>query len=177
MLTLDQFSYHLPKKLIANEPTQPRDHSRLMVVNRETGNINHHLFYELDQILKPGDVLVRNNTRVIMARLYGQKETGGKIEILLNKPIKPDQWDTWECLTKPGIKKNLKFKILPRHLKLASESHPLSSRSSEANLDETRWVQNDKTMMSARCIDQGDDGFTRIIKFDYSSNFFELIDK
>ena len=177
MLTLDRFSYHLPKELIANEPTQPRDHSRLMVVNRETGNINHHRFYELDQILKPGDVLVRNNTRVIMARLYGQKETGGKIEILLNKPVNPGQWDTWECLTKPGIRKNLKFKILPRHPELVSGSHTLNSRDSETHLDGARWVQNDRVMMSARCIDLGDDSFTRIIKFDYQGDFFELIDK
>ena len=88
MLTLDQFSYHLPKKLIAQKPVVPRDHSRLMVISRQNQIIKHHHFFELNQFLKPGDVLVRNNTKVIMARLYGTKNTGGKVEILLNKPTK-----------------------------------------------------------------------------------------
>ncbi len=147
-LTLNQFNYQLPQELIANEPVSPRDHSRLMVLDRQIGKLDHRHFYELDQILKPSDVLVRNNTKVIMARLIGYKPTGGKVEILLNKPVKFGKWDTWECLTKPGLKENSKLK-----------------------------VQNSKIRMFAICIGMGDDGFTRIVKFDYAGDFFEVIDK
>ena len=96
-----EFDYHLPQKLIAQNPIEPRDHSRLMVLNRKKQSITHDYFYNLPQYLTKNDVLVFNESKVIPARLYGKKETGGKVELLLLKKLEPD---TWECMSKPGIK-------------------------------------------------------------------------
>jgi len=96
---LIDYDYPLPKELIGQQPREPRDHSRLMIVDRRTGAIKETLFYGILDELRPGDVLVRNATRVIPARLYGHKETGGVVEILLLKRI---DRDNWECLLKPA---------------------------------------------------------------------------
>lgn len=95
--------YPLPDELIAQEPVNPRDSSRLLLLHKVTGQTAHHSFRELPNLLRPGDVLVRNNSRVIPARLFGTKPTGGKIEVLLNRLLDP-QSNTWECLLKPGLK-------------------------------------------------------------------------
>lgn len=90
-----EFDFHLPKELIAQHPLEQRETSRLLVVHKESKKIEHRHFYDLHQFLKPGDVLVRNNTRVIPARLFGTKEiTGAHIELLLLK----QDGDVWECL-------------------------------------------------------------------------------
>ncbi len=90
-----EFDFHLPKELIAQHPLEQRETSRLLVVHKESKKIEHRHFYDLHQFLKPGDVLVRNNTRVIPARLFGTKEiTGAHIELLLLK----QDGDIWECL-------------------------------------------------------------------------------
>ncbi|HVJ50434.1 tRNA preQ1(34) S-adenosylmethionine ribosyltransferase-isomerase QueA [Desulfitobacterium sp.] len=99
-MELSDFDFYLPQELIAQHPVEPRDSSRLMVVNRASGEINHHIFHELPNLLQPGDVLVVNNTRVIPARLIGEKEeTGAHIECLLLKRV---ERDVWEILIKPG---------------------------------------------------------------------------
>ncbi|MEA4900401.1 tRNA preQ1(34) S-adenosylmethionine ribosyltransferase-isomerase QueA [Desulfitobacterium sp.] len=99
-MEISDFDYYLPQELIAQHPVEPRDSSRLMVVNRQSGEIEHHIFHELPDLLKPGDVLVVNNTRVIPARLIGEKEgTGAHIECLLLKRV---ERDVWEVLVKPG---------------------------------------------------------------------------
>lgn len=95
------FDYHLPKSLIANSPAEPRDSSRLMVIDRKGGQISHYHFFEIDKFLGKNDVLVLNKTKVFPARIFGKKPTGGKVEILLHKNI--DEF-TWEALTKPGLK-------------------------------------------------------------------------
>lgn len=96
------FYYDLPEELIAQDPLEDRSSSRLMHLNRETGEISHHHFREILQFLRPGDCLVINDTKVIPARLYGHKEeTGALIEILL---LKRREKDVWECLVKPGKK-------------------------------------------------------------------------
>ena len=96
------FYYDLPEELIAQDPLEDRSSSRLMHLNRETGEISHHHFREILQFLRPGDCLVINDTKVIPARLYGHKEeTGALIEILL---LKRREKDIWECLVKPGKK-------------------------------------------------------------------------
>ena len=82
-LTIDQFDYHLPSQLIAQRPLSQRDASRLLLLQRETGQVEHRHFADLLELLQPGDVLVFNDSRVIPARLFGRKETGGKVEILL----------------------------------------------------------------------------------------------
>ena len=96
------FYYDLPEELIAQDPLEDRSSSRLMHLNRETGEISHHHFREILQFLRPGDCLVINDTKVIPARLIGEKEeTGAKIEVLL---LKRGADDVWETLVKPGRK-------------------------------------------------------------------------
>ena len=81
MLKSDYF-YELPEELIAQTPIEPRDHSRLMVIDRRTGAVQHRHFYDLCEFLRPGDCLVVNDTKVLPARLYGEKEgTGGAVEV------------------------------------------------------------------------------------------------
>lgn len=92
-MKLSDFDYNLPEELIAQHPTDPRDHSRLLVLNIKTGKIEHTHFYDLTRFLNRGDVLVLNDSKVFPARLVGAKETGGKVEILLNKELKPGLWE------------------------------------------------------------------------------------
>ncbi len=89
------FNYHLPKSSIAQTPLEPRDSSRLLVLHRETGNLEHKIFSQIGEYLHPGDLLVLNQTRVIPARIHARKPTGGKVELLLLR--KKDEL-TWECL-------------------------------------------------------------------------------
>lgn len=110
-LRLNSYNYYLPPELIAQSPAKPRDHSRLLILNRKTNKIIHDYFYHLPNYLTKGDVLVFNNSKVIPARLFGHKETGGKIEIFLLKKIKEN---IWECLTKGKIKEQQKI-ILPKN--------------------------------------------------------------
>ena len=99
-MQLKDFYYELPQELIAQSPAQKRDMSRLLVMNRKTGQTEHRHFYELKNYLVPGDCLVINNTRVIPARLLGEREdTGGRIEFVL---LKKRGDDIWEVLLKPG---------------------------------------------------------------------------
>ena len=96
------FYYDLPEELIAQDPLEDRTASRLLVLNRETGAIEHKIFSDVIDYLNKGDCLVINNTRVIPARLIGEKEgTGGKVEVLL---LKRRANDVWETLVKPGKK-------------------------------------------------------------------------
>lgn len=96
------FYYDLPKELIAQDPLEDRSSSRLMVLHRKTGRLEHRHFSDIVEYLRPGDCLVRNNTKVIPARLYGAREdTGGAVELLL---LKRKENDIWETLVKPGKK-------------------------------------------------------------------------
>ena len=108
-LLKSDYYYDLPEELIAQDPIEDRSSSRLMVLNRESGEVSHHRFYEIGDFLNPGDTLVLNNTKVIPARLYGVKEeTGAVIEVLLLKRL-PD--GTHECLAKPGKKAKVGCRI------------------------------------------------------------------
>ena len=107
MLVTD-FDYELPQELIAQHPMEPRDHSRLLVVDKKTGEIEHKHFYNLVDYLKPGDVLVFNDTRVIPARLHGTKDTGAHVEVFLL--TRRDATD-WEVLVRPGKKLQVGAKI------------------------------------------------------------------
>ena len=94
------FDFHLPEELIAQTPLEKRDASKLLVVNRETGEMQDKHFHSIIDMLEPGDALVMNDTRVLPARLYGQKEeTGGHVELLL---LKNTSGDEWEVLAKPA---------------------------------------------------------------------------
>ena len=99
-MKLEDLDYYLPEELIAQTPLVKRDESRLLVLDKETGEIEHKKFYDIIDYLTPGDTLVLNDTKVLPARLIGTKEeTGAVIEILLLKNIEGDKW---ECLTKPA---------------------------------------------------------------------------
>ena len=99
-MKVDLFDFYLPEELIAQTPSEKRDHSRLLAVNKSTHTYEDKHFYDILDYLRPGDVLVRNNTKVIPARLIGIKEvTGAHCELLLLKQI---EGDNWECLCKPA---------------------------------------------------------------------------
>lgn len=89
------FDYILPPEAIAQTPAEPRDSSRLLVLNRATGQIEHKIFHQVGESLRPGDLLVLNQTRVIPARIFAHKSTGGRIELLL---LRREDERTWECL-------------------------------------------------------------------------------
>ena len=92
-MNVNQFDYYLPPELIAQTPIEPRHASRLMVIDRRSGKISHHTFADLIDWLRPGDILVANDSRVIPARLFGHKQSGGKVELLLLKRIDTTRWE------------------------------------------------------------------------------------
>lgn len=100
-MKVEDFNYALPPELIAQEPLQRRDASRLLILDKKSGTLRHSYFYDLGQELRPGDLLVLNETKVLPARLYGEKETGAKIELLL---LKQEGLKRWQALVKPGKK-------------------------------------------------------------------------
>ena len=103
------FDYPLPSKLIAQTPVEPRDQSRLMVLDRSDGSIKHRKFFEIAKYLRAGDVLVFNNSRVIPARLNGRKvDSGGRVEILLLRQLDSS---VWEALVKPSKRVNIGTRI------------------------------------------------------------------
>lgn len=103
-MKITEYDYHLPEELIAQSPLEARDSSKLMILNRETQEIEHKKFYNIIDYFKKGDLLVRNSTKVIPARLFGQKETGGILEVFLLKRI---DLNKWEVLLKPAKKLKL----------------------------------------------------------------------
>lgn len=100
-MLLTEFDYELPEELIAQKPLEPRNASRLMILNPATREIRHEYFYDLGKFLKAGDALIFNDTRVIPARLIGNRKTGGRVEVFLLRRL--DNF-TWETLVKPGRK-------------------------------------------------------------------------
>ena len=108
-MKVSEFNYDLPEELIAQVPIKNRDESRLMVVNREKRTIEHRTFKDTIDYLEPGDCLVRNNTKVIPARLYGKKETGANVEFLLLNNI---EGDIWESIVRPGNKLHIGTKVI-----------------------------------------------------------------
>ena len=108
-MDVKDFDYELPEELIAQDPIENRSDSRLMILDKETGAVQHKIFHDIIDELKSGDCLVINNTRVIPARLYGVREgTGAKIEVLL---LKRKENDVWETLVKPGKKCKIGTKL------------------------------------------------------------------
>lgn len=108
-MLLSDFHYELPADRIAQQPLNPRDHSRLLILDRQTGDITHRRFYHVPDYLEPGDTLVFNNTRVIPARLLGVRaDTGGKVEVFLLNRLNDTDWET---LVKPGKRARTGMKI------------------------------------------------------------------
>lgn len=129
---LKDYDYNLPEELIGQHPREPRDHAKLLVVNREEKSWEDKYFYDLLDYLKAGDVLVRNSTKVIPARLFGQKESGGVLEVLL---VKRKDLDTWECLLKPAKKLKLGQKLY------IGENHELVAELLEIQEDGNRVLK------------------------------------
>ena len=142
------FYYDLPKERIAQTPIEPRDHSKMMVLHRDTDEIEHKHFYDILNYLNQGDCLVLNNSKVLPARIFGVKEgTGAKIEFLLTKRI---EGDTWETMVRPG-----------KRLKVG---------------DVVSFSEDDKKPFRAVIKDYGQDG-TRIVKFEYEGIFLERLEE
>ena len=119
MRTAD-FDYYLPEELIAQEPVTPRDHSRLLVIDRNTGDLQHRHFYDIIEYLKPGDLLVMNDSRVIPARLLGSKVTGAAVEVVLIERVEPG---LWKAIVKPGNKIKKGNKMIFQDLICTVEEH------------------------------------------------------
>ncbi|MBW2602809.1 MAG: tRNA preQ1(34) S-adenosylmethionine ribosyltransferase-isomerase QueA [Deltaproteobacteria bacterium] len=151
MFSLNDYDYHLPEERVAQKPVEGRDRSRLLFMNRETGEVAHHKFLDIYDLLSPSDVLVINNTEVIPARLFGQKETGGKAEVLiLDYPgNKKSRIDNGECVCRCLIKTSKRPK------------------------DGTSLVFNQK--LKARIVNFKAGIYT--VKFSYKGDFEHIIDR
>ncbi len=148
-MNINDFNYDLPERLIAQHPEEKRDNSRLLVVNRKTARVEHKHFYDILDYLEKGDCLVLNNSKVLPARLLGQKiETGAKVEFLLIKRI---EGNLWETMVKPGKKLKVGDKV-----QFTKEG-------------------SDKTLI-AEIKDFGEEG-TRIVEFSYNGVFLELLEE
>lgn len=144
----NQFNYTLPQELIAQSPIYPRDHSRLLCLNKKTGDIDHKHFYDVIDYLDPGDCLVLNDSKVFPARIFGEKiNSEKKVEFLLLNQIK---LNTWESLVRPGKKVKLHDTFI--------------------------FGKNKKYELKAKIIDIKPDG-NRIIQFDPVDNFFDNLEK
>ncbi len=108
-MKVSEFNYELPEELIAQTPLEKRDESRLMILNAKKQTIEHKIFKDIINYLEPGDCLVRNNTKVIPARIYGKKETGAHVEFLLLNNI---EGDIWETIVRPGNKLHIGTKVI-----------------------------------------------------------------
>lgn len=156
-MRVDAFDFYLPERLIAQTPLAERTASRLLTLDKRTGEIGHHQFEQLEQYLKAGDVLVLNDTRVIPARLFGVKaDTGAKAEILLLKQLDGDRW---EALVRPG-----------KRLKPGSIIHFGSAS------DDGQGKDAGKPLLKAVVEEDGGMG-NRTLRFEYEGVFHEILDR
>lgn len=126
------FDYHLPDTSIAQTPAEPRDSSRLLVLHRQSGEVEHRLFRDVSLFLRPGDLLVLNRTRVIPARIFARKETGGKVELLL---LRRRDTLTWEALVGgKGLRVGKKVFVDSKVSRLWSDKDDLSEKSGDFSL-------------------------------------------
>ena len=170
-MNVSDFDYNLPEELIAQVPIEKRDESRLMVLNRDKQTIEHKKFKDIIDYLEPGDCLVRNNTKVIPARIYGRKETGAHVEFLLLNNI---EGDIWECIVRPGNKLHIGTKVL------FDENNETSNDNPNSGYSDVNKNQNDKNgtkpLLEAEILDIMPGG-TRKVKFVYNGIFNEILDK
>lgn len=160
---INDFDYELPKELIAQTPAEKRDCSRLMVVDRATGAVEHRHFYDILEYLGPGDCLVLNNSKVLPARLFGAKEgTGAKVEFLLTKRI---EGDTWETMVRPG-----------KRLKVGDTVSFAGSDGSDGSDCSDGSDGGQGKLFRAVIKDYGEDG-TRIVEFEYDGIFLERLEE
>lgn len=159
-MKVSDFNYDLPKELIAQVPIKNRDESRLMILDRKSQTIDHKIFRDIIDYLEPGDCLVRNNTKVIPARLYGVKEeTGAHVEFLL---LNRREGDTWEVMVKPGKK------LMPGTKVIFGEG--LFDDESSEDKKEPR------ILLRAEILDKLEGG-SRLVKFEYDGIFNEILNE
>lgn len=135
MMKTSDFFYNLPEELIAQTPVEPRNSSRLMILSRDSGAVEHRHFYDLPEFLRPGDCLVLNDTRVLPARMYGVREdTGAVVEFVL---LRQHGNMLWECLAGPGkkAKEGYKFKFSDKLSAVVTEVMPDGNRMIEFRCD------------------------------------------
>ena len=153
-MKLEDFNYNLPKELIAQTPYLKRDEARLLVVGKDNENFEDKKFSDVLEYMEKGDVLVLNETKVIPARLYGKKETGAFVEILLLKNLEED---IWEAMVRPGNK-----------LKVGTKAYFFEKDLENADISEN--------ILEAEILDILEDGL-RKVKFKYNGIFNEILDK
>ena len=163
-MKVSDFKYNLPEELIAQTPIEKRDESRLMVLNRKEQSIEHKTFKDILDYLKPGDVIVRNNTKVIPARLYGKKETGANVEFVLLKQL---EGDVWESIVRPGNK--LKPGSVVKFGLDKYDNEKLEG-------DKIENTNSEDCLLKATILDIMEGG-TRKVKFEYDGIFNEILDK
>jgi S-adenosylmethionine:tRNA ribosyltransferase-isomerase len=171
-MNVDLFDFHLPEELIAQTPLANRTESRLLALDKQTGEIRHHRFSELIDFLQAGDVLVLNDTRVIPARLFGLKaDTGAKAEVLLLKNLGDDRW---EALVKPGKKLKTGSRIVFGTLETPDQAPaaPVMDTPDQA----AAAPVTDSPLLTAIVEEEGEMG-GRILRFQYSGIFPEILDR
>ena len=169
---INDFDYNLPEELIAQFPADKRDHSRLMVVDRSTGSVEHRHFYDILEYLKAGDCLVLNNSRVIPSRIFGIKAaTGARVEFLL---IKRKDGDRWETMVRPGKKIKKGDVIL---FGIDADRYISECDHKGGNVKSPVMQEIEETApLKAEVLDYGDDG-TRIVEFSYKGIFLEILEE
>lgn len=169
---INDFDYNLPEELIAQFPADKRDHSRLMVVDRSTGSVEHRHFYDILEYLKAGDCLVLNNSRVIPARIFGIKaSTGARVEFLL---IKRKDGDRWETMVRPGKKIKKGDVIL---FGIDADRYISECDHKGGNVKSPVMLELEEAApLKAEVLDYGDDG-TRIVEFSYRGIFLEILEE
>lgn len=169
---INDFDYNLPEELIAQFPADKRDHSRLMVVDRSTGSVEHRHFYDILEYLKAGDCLVLNNSRVIPARIFGIKAaTGARVEFLL---IKRKDGDRWETMVRPG-KKIKKGDVILFGIDADRYISECDHKGSNVKSPVMQEIE-EAAPLKAEVLDYGDDG-TRIVEFSYKGIFLEILEE
>lgn len=169
---INDFDYNLPEELIAQFPADKRDHSRLMVVDRNTGSVTHRHFYDILEYLNKGDCLVLNNSRVIPARIFGVKAgTGARVEFLL---IRRKTGDRWETMVRPG-KKIKKGDVILFGIDADRYISQCDCKGGNVKSAVMQEIE-DTAPLKAEIIDYGDDG-TRIAEFSYQGIFLEILEK
>ena len=169
---INDFDYNLPEELIAQFPADKRDHSRLMVVDRSTGSVEHRHFYDILEYLKAGDCLVLNNSRVIPARIFGVKaSTGARVEFLL---IRRKDGDRWETMVRPG-KKIKKGDVILFGIDADRYISECDHKGSNVKSPVMQEIE-EAAPLKAEVLDYGDDG-TRIVEFSYKGIFLEILEE
>ena len=169
---INDFDYNLPEELIAQFPADKRDHSRLMVVDRSTGSVEHRHFYDILEYLKAGDCLVLDNSRVIPARIFGVKAaTGARVEFLL---IKRKDGDRWETMVRPG-KKIKKGDVILFGIDADRYISECDHKGGNVKSPVMQEIE-EAAPLKAEVLDYGDDG-TRIVEFSYKGIFLEILEE